>query len=238
MANTLKVIRQPDGSPEVFFSVQGEGASAGVPAVFLRLAGCNLACRWCDTRYAWDWDPRDADRHAVHLSTEELAAAVQSYGCRRLVVTGGEPLLQARPLAPLLRHLQRRDYVVEVETNCTIVPEQALVEVVHQWNVSPKLENSGVPQPSRESPRCYELFRSLRRAWFKFVVREEADIAEVLALAGRYRLPPGRVMLMPEGRDAPQVLERSRWLAEACKRHGFRLSPRLHVLLWGGRRGV
>ena len=54
-ASLLKVSRQPSGEPEIFHSIQGEGVSAGTPTVFLRLATCNLACTWCDTRYTWDW---------------------------------------------------------------------------------------------------------------------------------------------------------------------------------------
>jgi len=102
----LKVSRQSDGQPEIFHSIQGEGLYAGRPAVFLRLALCNLACVWCDTRYTWDWEHYDQRREVVTISVDEAEEAIRRYLCRNLVVTGGEPLVQQRALTPLLEHLK------------------------------------------------------------------------------------------------------------------------------------
>lgn len=130
-------LAQLHGEPEIFHSIQGEGASQGTPCVFLRLAGCNLACSWCDTAYSWN-----GTSPAVKLSPEEAAAAVLHYPCRRLVITGGEPLVQQKALPGLLRLLP--EHFVEMETNGAILPDEELLHHIGQFNVSPK------PSPFRQ----------------------------------------------------------------------------------------
>ncbi len=232
----LKVSRQPSGEPEIFHSIQGEGVTTGTPAVFLRLAGCNLACTWCDTRYSWDWERFSLDNEVLSLSPDEVEMRMLSFGCPHLVITGGEPLLQQRELVPLAESMKQRGYYCEVETNGTLAPMPEMVEAVSQWNVSPKTGNSGNQRRRREIPQALSAFRQTDNAYFKFVIAEPADIEEVCRLIDSYDLPPQRVVLMPEG-VTPQVLqERSRWLAEVCAQRGFRFSTRLHILLWGNER--
>ena len=233
----LKVSRMPSGEPEIFRSIQGEGASAGTPAVFLRLATCNLACSWCDTRYTWDWTRFDPGQEIMDLTTEQAEERIRSFACPRLVVTGGEPLLQQRQVAPLVSSLRRTGICTEVETNGTITPIDELAKSVVQWNVSPKTTNSDNPKERREVAGALEAFKQLETAYFKFVVVEPADVEEVCDLVASYRLPHQRVMLMPEGITHQALRERSEWVAEACGRHGFRFSTRLHILLWGAQRG-
>ena len=233
----LKVSRMPGGEPEIFRSIQGEGVSAGAPAVFLRLATCNLACSWCDTRYTWDWEHFRPDMEIVELPAQEAEERIRSFGVSRLIVTGGEPLLQQRGLAPLVASLGRGGFFSEVETNGTIAPSDDLAKAVSQWNVSPKTANSGNQRDRREAAGALAAFRELESTCFKFVVVRPDDVDEVRGLVERHRLPPQRVMLMPEGASAKAVEERSAWLAEACLRHGFRFTTRLHVLLWGVQRG-
>ena len=234
----LKVSRRPDGQPEIFHSIQGEGVYAGRPAVFLRLALCNLACVWCDTRYTWDWEHYDQGKEITALSLDEAEEAIRRYCCRNLVVTGGEPLVQQRSLAPLLQRLKDCGFWIEVETNGTIAPGKKLLGVVDHWSVSPKLENSGNPGPSRENPRALRLFRGLSSAHFKYVVEKADDLAEVRVMVGEYDLPCEKVILMPQAQDRDALLERSRWLIDICKGEGYLFSTRLQVLLWGNRRGV
>lgn len=234
----MKVSRQPDGTPEIFHSVQGEGASIGRPAVFLRLALCNLACRWCDTGYTWDWERHDQGKSILEMTVPDIEKAVLAYHCRRLVVTGGEPLLQQRELAALLESMKRSGLAVEVETNGTIVPDAALVSAVDQWNVSPKMASSGNSLLTREVAVAYEFFGGLDCADFKFVVDNQADFKEVNDIVEKYRLPAERVILMPQAVDRESLIERGRWLAGLSTQSGYRLSTRLHVLLWGNRRGV
>ena len=212
---------------ECFFSIQGEGATAGVPAVFVRLQGCSVGCSWCDTKYSWDPAAGRDD------TLDALLAEVAAFPCQRVVVTGGEPL-ESELFVPLITALHERRYVIEVETSGTVTPPDVPVD---QWNVSVKLANSGVPDAKRLNADAINAFRQ-RASWWKFVIAEPRDVDEVLELAGRFTLPRDRMLLMPEGARSEPLLERSRWIVDACKQHGLRFSPRLHVLLWGARRGV
>lgn len=233
----LKVSRQPSGEPEIFHSVQGEGVTAGEPAVFLRLATCNLACTWCDTRYTWDWANYEVDEQVMPMSAEEVEQRVTAFGTRRLVITGGEPMLQQRELATLAASLRDRGYTCEVETNGTLEPRPEMAAAVSQWNVSPKLTNSGNDHARREVRPSLNAFAALDNAYFKFVIVEPGDVDEVSLLAGRYQLEPGKVILMPEGVTAEVLNERGSWLAEVCRDKGYRFSTRLHIQLWGDVRG-
>jgi len=214
---------------EVFYSIQGEGATAGRPAVFVRLQGCSVGCVWCDTKYSWD---PEAGR-AVDLPA--LVDEAAAFPCRRAVVTGGEPL-ESPLFVPLLRGLAGRGFVIEVETS-GIVPPPPSVDRAIQWNVSVKLAGSGVDEARRISPEAIRGFLA-RDAWWKFVVTNNTDVSEVLQLAERFALPRARILLQPEAVSREDLLERAPGVAEACKRHGFGFSPRLHVLLWGAKRGV
>lgn len=208
---------------EIFFSLQGEGVSCGSPAVFLRLAGCNLSCRWCDTKYSWG--------RGLERTPAETAALVQELHPPRLVITGGEPLLQQSELEELLALLPS-DLPVEVETNGTLPPSAALLRRVTQWNVSPKLAHAG--NAGAVVPEVLALFASLPQAWFKFVVQQEADWPQIEALS----LPQERLILMPCAADRAALAEARPTVAEMCLRHGVRLGERLHLVLWDTRKGV
>jgi organic radical activating enzyme len=227
----------PSGEPEIFRSIQGEGVTAGTPTVFLRLATCNLNCSWCDTKYTWDWENFSIEREIVLLSSEQVEERVRAFDRPHLVITGGEPLLQQEELAPLATSLKQRGFYSEVETNGTIAPRPEMVEVISQWNVSPKTSSSGNRPDRREIPDALKAFRYLDSAYFKFVIAERANIDEVRRLVDGYGLPAERVLLMPEGITAKTVQERGEWVAEACAEHGFRFSTRLHILLWDDQRG-
>ncbi len=236
----LKVSRQPgdEGGPEIFHSIQGEGVHAGRPAVFLRLALCNLACLWCDTAYTWDWERHDRRRETMELSPAAAERAIVRFGCRSLVVTGGEPLLQQKELVPLLDRLKSAGFWIEVETNGTVLPQERLTALIDHWSVSPKLASSGNPLSAREKPEVCRFFSGLPEAHFKLVVDGPDDLAEAIGLSGRYGIPRGRVVLMPQAAESAALLEKGRWLADICLREGFLFSTRLQVLLWGHRRGV
>ncbi len=213
---------------ETFLSLQGEGASAGVPAHFVRLQGCSVGCSWCDTKYTWAADGgRECEPEQV---LEELRALGPA---PLLVVTGGEPL-ETGALVPLLRLALERWERVEVETAGTLPPPLSH-EQLH-WNVSPKLPRAtaGWERTWRHLPA----WLAEPNASFKIVVGEDPDAADVLRLLEENAVPAGRVALMPEGFTDDGVRRQAVELAELCKRHGFRLSPRLHVWLWGARRGV
>ena len=235
-----------EGGPEIFASVQGEGPSMGMPVAFMRLSRCNLACVWCDTAYTWHFqgDERphrggvEYDRKANQLSLpeDEVAARIMALGQSRLVITGGEPLLQAPALARLLELLP--DVSVEIETNGTTRAPAPLDIRIDQFNVSPKLAHSGNPAELALLPERLDAYATDPRAWFKFVIAEPSDVDEVLALRDRYRFRPGHVFLMAEGTDSETLREREKWLAPLCVRHGFRLSDRLHIHLFGDTRAT
>lgn len=232
----LLLSRLANGEPEIFASIQGEGVSAGLPSTFVRLAVCNLRCSWCDTAYTWDWRRFDRARQVLALEPEEVRARVVALAPRNAVVTGGEPLLQRRQLAPLLGRLREDGFRVEVETNGTVAPGP-LAGLVDQWNVSPKLRHSGNEGLRRIRPEVLAAFVALPGAWFKFVVAAESDLEEVETLCSALAIPAGRVVLMPEGSTRAALEERGAWLAEACTARGYRFSTRLHILLWGDERG-
>ena len=235
-----------EGGPEIFASVQGEGPSMGMPVAFMRLSRCNLACVWCDTAYTWHFqgDERphrggvEYDRKANQLSLpeDEVAARIMALGQSRLVITGGEPLLQAPALGRLLELLP--DVSIEIETNGTTKAPAPLDIRIDQFNVSPKLAHSGNPAELALLPERLDAYATDPRAWFKFVIAEPADVDEVLALRDRYRFRPGHVFLMAEGTDSETLREREKWLAPLCVRHGFRLSDRLHIHLFGDTRAT
>ena len=233
----LKVSKQSSGEPEVFYSLQGEGATIGTPSVFLRLTTCNLACTWCDTKYTWDWANFDYAQEVMSMEASQLEEKILAFHCPNLVITGGEPLLQRSELVPLVNSLKSQGMRFEVETNGTIAPGPELSRDIDQWNVSPKLANSGNAAERREVPTALAAYRGLPNAYFKFVVAEPGDVDEVCVLRDKYHLPSQRVILMPEGQTAAALRSRSGWVSEVCVREGFRFSPRLHILLWGDERG-
>jgi len=225
------------GRPEIFASVQGEGVSAGVPSTFVRLAICNLRCSWCDTAYTWDWDRFAKSEQVMELDCADVVAAVRALPPKNVVVTGGEPLVQKRVLAALAAELKHDGYRIEFETNGTIAPGE-LGSLADQWNVSPQLKNSGNEGLDRLPDASLRDFAARENAFFKFVVDAPEDLAEVEDLRERFAIPTRRVVLMPQGTTAAELNARSPWLAEACTERGYRFSSRLHILIWGDKRGV
>jgi organic radical activating enzyme len=241
--------------PEIFLTLQGEGPTAGSPAIFIRSALCNLHCRWCDSDHTWNFTgtpwPHDKDNtpgYAKHrredvlieLEPQDIAERILAFDCSRLVLTGGEPLLQQAEWPELLDLIRRRrpETCVEVETNGTIAPEAAFDQRIDHYNVSPKLANSGMAADLRLKPEPLSFFARCLKAWFKFVVAEPDDLDEIDALAGRFELPPERLILMPEGRSVADLDRRAAWLAPICRDRGFRFGDRLHIRLWGDQPGT
>jgi 7-carboxy-7-deazaguanine synthase len=234
------------GEPEIFASLQGEGPSMGRPVAFVRLSRCNLACTWCDTAYTWRFEGnnhphRDGltfERKAnqVVLDEADVAARIMALGQDRLVITGGEPLLQGAALARMVALLGGMS--VEIETNGTVAPHPALDALVAQYNVSPKLAHSGNPADLALPGERLAVWAAEPRAFFKFVVAAPEDLDEVLALVETHAIPRDRVFVMPEGTDSEVLRARMTWLAPLALEHGLRLSDRLHIHLYGDTRGT
>ena len=219
---------------ELFYSIQGEGSLVGVPSVFVRTSGCNLRCTWCDTPYT-SWSPEGTD-----LEIEQILDEVRAHPTRHVVVTGGEPMI-APEIIPLTERLRRAGYHITIETAGTVFEPVAC----DLMSISPKLSNSTPAGPfaaqhDRLRIRPGVLFELMGRYPYqlKFVVEKPADLEEVRTLVNTLGAPPANVILMPEGTDRDRVRERGLWIAEACKEEGFRFSPRLHVELYGNRRGT
>ena len=221
---------------EIFKSIQGEGPNFGKPAIFLRTAQCNLKCTWCDTKYTWDWKNYDFQKEVKEMTTDEVKDAISALEIKHLVITGGEPLLQQDDLADLLSFL-KPDFYVEVETNCTILPNKMLTDLVDQWNVSPKTKNSGNPLELCENNECYYFFANQKNCFFKYVVENETDIPEIKKFVTKYKIPEKRVQLMAQASTKEEISMREKLISELAKSHNFEFSPRLHVAMWGSQRG-
>jgi len=221
---------------EIFRSLQGEGPSAGQPCLFVRLATCNLRCSWCDTRYSWDFERYNYADEVRELSLGELLERIVASGEQRLVVTGGEPLIQQKLLEPLFENLPASLYV-EVETNGTLRPLPYLRQRVDQWNVSPKLSNSGEPEARRFRSEALLALRQTERAWLKLVVGSSDDAREANEFVTASGWPRERVLLMPLASDTSELLRTSPVVARAVLDYGFGYSPRLHLSLFQGERG-
>jgi 7-carboxy-7-deazaguanine synthase len=219
---------------ELFYSVQGEGSLVGVPSFFIRASGCNLRCAWCDTPYT-SWNPEGVD-----LSLDQILGEVKAHPARHVVVTGGEPMI-APEIIPLCERLRAAGLHITVETAGTVfkpVPCDLM-------SISPKLSNStpaGNWAAQHDRLRINrEVLRQLMVRYeyqLKFVMASPADVEELRPLLRSIEADPSRVILMAEGVDREVLRERGIWLAEICKSEGFRFSPRLHVDLYGNRRGV
>jgi 7-carboxy-7-deazaguanine synthase len=225
---------------EIFYSIQGEGKRAGVPSVFVRASGCNLRCTWCDTPYA-SWNPE-----GENWPVDRIIAKVAEYRSHDVVVTGGEPMVMPE-IAELCGELKKAGHFITIETAATVFEPVAM----DLASLSPKLSNSTPVQ--REGgrfaaaherqrlniPVIQQFIDHASDFQLKFVVSNEQDLKEIDAiLAAVNGWQPGDVMLMPEGIDSAMLASRSDWIIEICKARGFRFCPRLHIALFGNKRGT
>jgi 7-carboxy-7-deazaguanine synthase len=222
---------------EIFYSLQGEGRLAGKPSVFVRLAGCPLRCKWCDTKYAWP------ARCGEQLSVEEIVLRINEYDCGNVVVTGGEPFGKEE-LPELLRKLRSEGKHITVETSGIEYVDALPIDLV---SLSPKLSNStpqeaelaSLHEKNRINKDALTKFMENYPCQVKFVVENRSDIEEVKEILNDCkRGSHTEVMLMPQAADTQEYIESSRKIAEICIDEGFSFSPRLHILLWGNKRGV
>jgi len=226
---------------EIFHSLQGEGELAGVPSVFVRLSGCNLRCNWCDTPYA-SWNPEGET-----LSIDQIVAQISTFPARHVVLTGGEPMI-ASGIHELATEIKKLGHHITIETAATVAPEGIPCDLA---SLSPKLANSApddrLPDSWREKHERLRWQPGVVRAWLKhypyqlkFVVASAADVDEIEGLLCELGkpIPRAKVLLMPEGTSAEVLRERTTWLAELCKARGYRFAPRLHIALYGNRRGT
>jgi len=227
---------------EIFYSLQGEGELTGVPSVFVRTSGCNLRCTWCDTPYA-SWNPEGEAR-----SVAEIVAEVQTHPtARHVVLTGGEPMI-AKEIHALAVELKKLGRHITIETAATVAPAGIACDLA---SLSPKLLNSapdalehGAWRRKHEATRWQpEVVRAWIAAYpyqFKFVVARPEDVEELEhMLAALHReIPRHKILLMPEAITLEKMRSRAGWLGELCKARGYRYAHRLHIELYGNKRGT
>jgi organic radical activating enzyme len=231
---------------EQFYSIQGEGPTAGHPAYFLRLTACNLICdgSWtCDTINVW----KRGIRKTFEEIDREFGGEMYYDNLRRgfkIVITGGEPLLQMAAVDDYIYYLIQRcklPVAAEIETNGTIIPSETLLRLKHlQWNVSPKLSNSGMPYEKRFNKDAILAFgRTAINAIFKFVVKNPEDIMEI---EEDYKIIvknfPNKLYLMPACETRKELEQNSFWVVEVCKNMGWRYCNRLQIAIYDKTVGV
>jgi 7-carboxy-7-deazaguanine synthase len=218
---------------EIFYSLQGEGFLTGVPSVFIRLAGCPLRCKWCDTKYAWDYNS------GKDYTVSEIIKEVQKYNCEYIVITGGEPMVTA--------DLKCRKELPELAGSLKDLNKHITIETAGLWyepglpcdlvSISPKLSNSDV----RDNFNAAVIRKLIDNYNYqlKFVVDCETDIDEILQLVEAIgNVDKKKVMLMPQAKDREELMTKSQMVAQLCKQTGYTLCNRLHIQLWNNKKGV
>ncbi len=222
---------------EIFYSLQGEGCLAGVPSVFVRIAGCPLRCRWCDTKYAWD------QKAGQDYTIAEIVQTIQQWPCKFVVITGGEPMINSY-LSKLVQELKTTDKHITIETaGIAYLPDLPC----DLMSISPKLSNSEPTDPelatTHEDSRLdiavlQELLDNYEYQ-LKFIVDSQEDLPEIQQTIEKIGgVNPEKVMLMPQAATREELLAKSPMVADICKQTGFAFCQRLQVLLWNNQRGT
>ena len=221
---------------EIFYSLQGEGFFAGVPSVFIRLAGCPLRCKWCDTKYAWEQDAGE------DYTIDDIVKTIKQWPCKFIVITGGEPMINP-DLLQLVKELKTTGKHITIETaGIAYVPELPC----DLMSISPKLSNS-VPDNLKSSTThkysrldvavLQELVDNYQYQ-LKFVVDSVDDLPEIQETVEKIdSVNIEKVTLMPQATTREELLAKSPMVAEMCKQAGFAFSQRLQVLLWEKQKG-
>lgn len=222
---------------EIFYSLQGEGFLAGTPSVFVRLTGCPLRCKWCDTKYAWD------KKAGTHYSIAKIVGTIQRTRSKFVVITGGEPMINPH-LPQLLQKLKAIDKHITIETaGIVFIPDLAC----DLMSISPKLSNSTPAEPElaavHEDSRLdiavlCDLIDNYKYQ-LKFVADSQDDLLEIQQVVEKIgNVDTEKVMLMPQARTRDELIAKSPMVADICKETGFAFGQRLQVLLWDNERGT
>jgi len=209
---------------EIFHSIQGEGLRIGEPQIFIRLAGCNMRCRWCDTAYSWD------EKDVKEMTPNEIINEIENYPCRSVHITGGEPLIQAEPLEMLIRLLKLKGYFVHLSTNGSIY-DKTIFQLCDFVSMDMKPPSSGMKSDLENLWRLYYL--KGEDCEFKIVIAGEEDLKFALYII--YPKTCGTIILQPEGGV------NIKWLVDELKKYNLRnvrVLPQLHKIIYGKRRGV
>jgi len=234
---------------EEFLSLQCEGKYVGVPSYFVRTTGCNLRCSWknsdgsitiCDTSYT-SFNPEKGK----DVDGEYIYKQIKTTPIRHVVITGGEPTLQ-NDLPKVVEYLTTKGLTVTIETNGTKYmkfPNGTFV------SISPKLRSSYAQKAGSIEEKMHkknnEFFENIYK-WrndnsdyqLKFVYNGNGDIQEIQNLQVRLIIPNDRIYLMPQGITTEQFKERQKELFEFCVKKGWNYTPRMHIDIFGNKRGI
>ncbi|MEO0259297.1 MAG: 7-carboxy-7-deazaguanine synthase QueE [candidate division WOR-3 bacterium] len=207
---------------EIFESIQGEGKNQGILSIFLRLPFCNLRCSFCDSKYTYE-NPKFEWKNV-----KEIFEIIKKTNIPNIVITGGEPLLWQKNLLPLVKSIKK---FIEIETNGTIIPLKEFDKYIDQYNVSPKLSNSGEKKEKRLNFKVLKWFAKNKKSYFKYVIDKEIDIKEVIEEVKKLKIDNRRVYLMPCAKTKKELEEKSKIVIKLCKKYNFNYSDRLHIRL-------
>ncbi len=222
---------------EIFYSLQGEGFLAGIPSVFIRLPGCPLRCKWCDTKYAWD------STAGENFNIEKILWTIRQWPSKFIVITGGEPMVNS-DLPKLARQLKTLGKHITIETAGIAYIADMPCDLM---SISPKLSNSTPADPKlsavhEDSRLDLSVLRELldhHNYQLKFVIDSQDDLSEIQQTVEEIGdVDSEKVMLMPQASTRDELLAKSPMVAEMCKRTGFAFCNRLQILLWDNKRGT
>lgn len=240
---------------ELYPAPQGEGPTTGTPSLFVRLSGCNLHCSWCDSFFTWNFEgtkfsnekeirnpkvKREEEMKAYEIEefTNRIKEEAEFANVKNIVITGGEPTLQQKDIAVVIKPLKEQGYTFEIETNGTNYINDDLFELLDQINCSPKLENSGNQKELRFQPKALKRIADHKKSNFKFVVMNESDLEEIREIVKIAGMPNNRVYLMPEGVTRESQITKYEETSKIAAREGYNVSPRVHILLHDSKRAV
>tara|TARA_R110002167_G_scaffold2540_3_gene12830 strand:- start:2522 stop:3253 length:732 start_codon:yes stop_codon:yes gene_type:complete len=235
---------------EVFYSIQGEGKTVGIPSVFVRLGGCNLMCGGMGTQFdgelhndaEWRCDSvevwmRAKSKKVEDILPEDCIKAIENNA--HIILTGGEPMMQQAGLEAFIKYVKHNinaNAYFEVETNGTIMPNEFLLYQIHLWNCSPKLLNSGMDKEMSLKPEVIKQLNT-KNTIFKFVVSAEKEWIEIqkdfLPIVERQK-----VYLMPAGENQELLNENKLNVVELAKANYLNFTTRLHIEIWNKKTGV
>ncbi len=222
---------------EIFSSIQGEGPNCGMPAVFVRLQGCNLTCKWCDTKYSWGPEGR-----VMSVDNVLDLVVVKAKKTKFVIITGGEPLIQELDVRKLTGKLQELGFRSAIETNGTLAKPEWWQRVI--WDIDFKCPSSGVKEAFDHS--------WLDTGWgnrVKFVVADKRDLGFVEERLTMFEEPLSPTVIvspmLPANFNANTagdgVCMINEWLREVwnfCVHYSLRYSLQVHKVVWGNQKGV
>lgn len=202
---------------EMFLSIQGEPQSVGRPAFFIRFEGCNLKCKWCDTKYSWSIKN--------YVPIEKIIKEIKKHKQYLIVFTGGEPLIWKDVIFRIVKENPKIDF--EIETNGTIGGQEFSNL---NYNISPKLSSSGNTKINYDFLKSFGKFK---KSIFKFVVCNDKDWNEAIRLVIKYKLPKEKIYIMPEGVEWKKYRQHCLELVDKVIKANYKLAVRFQILLWG-----